>query len=282
MTLDVYRASAAAPIAAALAPNAAPFTIEVRFRGGLAESHRAAFRAAADRWTRVIVGDLPSVTVDHEVIDDVVVLAGGAEIDGSGQVLGQAGPTRLRPKSAGTAALLPAKGEMTFDVRGLASLERASMLVDVITHEMGHVLGIGTLWARKGLLAGAGTGDPTFVGGGAMAAYGALRGQGPLPVPVESAGHTGTRDSHWRETIFRSELMSGFVTGRANPISRVTVASLRDLGYVVDLDAADAFVLPAPLAAPHVADAPPRIPPLDVGVMLPHVALVLPDDALAV
>jgi len=44
------------------------FTIEVRFLGGLTQSQRDAFRAAADRWTRVIVGALPAVQVDGELI----------------------------------------------------------------------------------------------------------------------------------------------------------------------------------------------------------------------
>ena len=71
-------------------------------------------------------------------------------------MLGQAGPTRLRPAEAGAAAFLPAKGRMSFDTADLAQMERDGTLNDVITHEMGHVLGIGSVWTQKGLLAGAG------------------------------------------------------------------------------------------------------------------------------
>ena len=63
----------------------------------------------------------------------------------------------LRPSAAGAAALLPAKGVMFFDTADLAEMEREGTLNDVITHEMGHVLGIGTIWRDKGLLAGSGT-----------------------------------------------------------------------------------------------------------------------------
>src|SRR5262249_7215044 len=154
---------------------ASAFTIEVRFLGGLTQTQKDAFRSAADRWTRVIVGALPGVQVDGELIRGVLILAQGADIDGPGQVLGQAGPTRLRPANAGAAAFIPAKGEMTFDSADLRSMERRGTLNDVTTHEMGHVLGIGTIWSRKRVLTGAGTSNPTFTGAGAMREYGTLR-----------------------------------------------------------------------------------------------------------
>ena len=64
------------------------------------------------------------------------------------------------------------------------------------------------------------------------------------PVPVENTGGEGTRDSHWRESTFRSELMTGYINSR-NPLSTVTVGALRDLGYTVSEARADAFS-PAP------------------------------------
>ena len=84
---EVYRARADAQRAEALAATTSPFTIEVRFLGGLNEAQQGAFTAAADRWTRIIVGDLPDVLVDGEVIDDLVILAQGVAIDGPGDIL---------------------------------------------------------------------------------------------------------------------------------------------------------------------------------------------------
>src|SRR2546426_6435580 len=149
---ETYHAKADAKIALAVANETSPFTIEVRFLGGLTKSQKKAFKTAANRWSRVIIGDLPSVLVDGEVIDDVLILAQGTDIDGPDGILGQAGPTRLRPPNAGTAAFLPAKGKMQFDTADLKKMEQAGTLNDVITHEMGHVLGIGTIWTTKGLL----------------------------------------------------------------------------------------------------------------------------------
>ena len=98
----------------------------------------------------------------------------GTAIDGPGNVLGQAGPSRLRPANAGAAAFLPATGDLQFDTADLAAMEADGTLNDVITHEMGHVIGIGTIWTNKKLLKGGHTNNPTFHGANAMREYGAL------------------------------------------------------------------------------------------------------------
>jgi len=256
-----------------------PFTIEVRFIGGLNEAQKNAFKTAADRWSTVIVGDLPSVQVDGEVVDDVLILAQGADIDGPGKVLGQAGPTHLRPAGAGATAFIPVKGTMTFDTADLAQMEQNGTLKDVITHEMGHVLGIGTIWTFKKLLKGATTSNPTFSGPTAMEEFGKLKGSGPKRVPVENTGGPGTANSHWRDTVFGNELMTGFVGAAGNPLSRMTAGSLKDLGYVVNLDAAEPYSLPnlQSLAEEGVLAAGTA---QTEGIMLPHIPIVLPDDSI--
>ena len=63
-------------------------------------------------------------------------------------------------------------------------------------------------------------------------------------MPVENEGGAGTMNAHWRETVLKNELMTGFVnSGVANPLSLLTVRSLTDMGYVVNTAAADAFSL---------------------------------------
>jgi hypothetical protein len=104
------------------------------------------------------------------------------------------------------------------------------------------VLGIGTIWTSKGLLTGAGGADPRFTGAQATAAYQSIFNTAIVSVPVENTGEAGTRDSHWRESVFNNEIMTGFLNnGQSNPLSRVTAASLADLGYVVNLAAAENF-----------------------------------------
>jgi hypothetical protein len=282
MAFETYQARAGSQVALAVAVAGAPspFTIEVRFLGGLTATQKNAFKLAADRWSRVIVGDLPSVTIDGETIDDVLILAEGANIDGPGKILGQAGPTHLRPASAGAFAFIPAKGSMTFDSADLADMEQQGTLNDVIAHEMGHVLGIGTIWPRKGLLNGAGSANPTFVGARAMEEFGKLLNTNPTPVPVENRGGVGTQDSHWRETVFHNELMSGFIAAPGNPLSRVTVGSLEDLGYAVDLNAAEPYALPDVQALAMAGELAAVEDALDAGLMLPNIPTVLPAESL--
>jgi len=244
-TIEKYVAHKSVKAGAAARAIRSAYTIEVRFMGGLTATQKAAFKKAADRWTKVIVGDLPSVMVGGELIDDLLIEAKGIAIDGSAGILGQAGPTNLRPASAGASAFLPAKGIMQFDTADLADMEADGTLVDVITHEMGHVIGIGTIWEEKGVLAGAGTSNPTFTGARAKKAFGILKGKGPTPVPVENTGGEGTADSHWRESVLSNEVMTGYIgPGKNMPLSRITVGSLADIGYTVNMAAADPFTPP--------------------------------------
>src|SRR5438093_704565 len=87
-----------------------PYRIEIRFLGGLSENQKQAFRTAAARWGAVIENNLPAVQVGSDHIQGCLIQARGATIDGEGKILGQAGPTALRPGS-----LIPAKGSMEFD-----------------------------------------------------------------------------------------------------------------------------------------------------------------------
>jgi tetrahydromethanopterin S-methyltransferase subunit E len=120
---------------------------------------------------------------------------------------------------------------------------------------MAHVLGYGTIWSARGLLVGAvasGGTDPHFIGTRAVDEFNAGGGttySGGLKVPVENTGGNGTTDSHWRESVFGNELMTGFVDPGVNPLSRVSIASMGDLGYSVNLTGADDFMLGASFLA---------------------------------
>ncbi len=214
----------------------------MRFRGGLSAGQRAVFETAARRWSAIIVADVPAVVIDGDEIDDVRIDAEGIRIDGAGSILGQAGPIELRPGS-----FLPATGLMSFDSADLAQMEADGSLLNVIVHEMGHVLGFGTIFDRLGLITGAGGSDPRFTGEHAIREYAALLDPAARPrsVPLANVGGPGTRDGHWREELFGSELMTGFLDPGRNPLSRLTIGAFEDLGYGVDYAAADEFQIPS-------------------------------------
>jgi len=232
-------------------PPGPGFDIVVRMNSPASPAVSDAFNQARLRWSQVIVGDIPAVTINlpaglcgasepafSGTVDDVVIEAASEPIDGVGGILGQAGPCVLGSDG------LPRRGVMRFDSADLADLAAEGLLVDVVLHEMGHVLGIGTVWEDAGLLQNPSSADPRFTGPVAVGRWEALGGTGG--VPVEGDGGPGTRDAHWDEAVFGNELMTGWISASPNPLSDVTIASLDDLGYQVDLGAADTYTLPPP------------------------------------
>jgi hypothetical protein len=223
----------------------------------LTPSQRATFENAAARWATVITGDLPNATANVAAgtcgpspslnldIDDLLIFAGIQDIDGPGAVLGSAGWCFRR--SGG----LPVIGLMRFDAADMDRLESGGQFGSVILHEMGHVLGISSsLWTPLGLLqnpSGSAPSDTYFSGPQAIAGFDAIGGStytGGQKVPVENTGGAGTANSHWRESVLANELMTGFLnSGVANPMSQLTVRSLADLGYSVNVAAAEPFSL---------------------------------------
>lgn len=220
------------------------FNIEIVFPDNtLSPEARAIFEEAAARWQELIIGDIPDVQLAGVgLVDDLRIEARGPSIDGPGGVLGQAGPTDFRNGSS-----LPINGIMEFDSADIANLLNDGQFDEVVLHEMGHVLGLGTIWQDLGLITGVGTNNARFTGDQATAEYNAIFGLTGTSVPVESdQGGAGTLYGHWDEDTLENELMTGFLnSGVDNPISRITVGQMADLGYEVDLDAADEYEAPA-------------------------------------
>jgi leishmanolysin len=225
----------------------------------------AAFAAAAARISGSVVGDVPDisittpldltsntqgcgipVTLPAGIIDDVVIYASVASIDGPGKILASSGPCFIRQSATGVSDPRTIIGVMQFDADDIETLITNGTLSQVILHEMLHVVGIGTLWDVKNLLLGRGTVDSRYVGTMGVNACVALGGSTicPTSIPVENTGGSGTADGHWRETTFGSELMTGFINAGFNPLSSMSIQSLGDLGYVVNQFAADAYNIP--------------------------------------
>lgn len=242
-------------------PFISPFNIDVRYLSPATAAQSEAVNAAVQRWRDIIIGDVPDVQVSasagacfetqpalSERIDDILIYIEFVSIDGPGGMLGEAGPCTIR-----LATGLPSMGVIRLDVADLARFS-AGELNDLIRHEIGHALGFGTTWAGKGLLQSGGTPVPYFSGAWAIGAFRALGGtlnHGP-GVPVENTGGGGTADSHWREVVLHNELMTGYMGGTPNPLTTITIGSMRDLGYTVDYATAEslAFVLGSRVGRP--------------------------------
>lgn len=247
------------------------YKLSLCFTSPMTASQKVAFIAAATRWESIISGDAGDIQVTTPIlaaqcgegsfslasgtqVDDLLIFASVVNIDGPRGILGSAGPCFLR-RAGATFAVgdLSVIGQMRFDVADVADLERTGGLNAVILHEMGHVLGIGALWSTFGLVVDPSTStlqkDTYFSGSRAISAFNSIGGStyGAGKVPVENGFGPGTINTHWRESVLKSELMTGFLsTDSPNPLSIVTVQSLADLGYKVNVDAVEAFSLAAP------------------------------------
>jgi Leishmanolysin len=73
-----------------------------------------------------------------------------------------------------------------------------------------------------------------------MVAYAHLTGgERRVGVPVENVGGSGSRDSHWRESMLGTELMTSRVGEPGNAQSRLTVAAVSDIRYEIDFEAGE-------------------------------------------
>jgi hypothetical protein len=246
------------------------FDIGIRYAGSPTTAQRQAFATARVRWESVISQDLEEVFLQapaddcasgtpavNQDVDDLLILVRLVEIDGPGNVLGGASPCYIR-----TSDDLSILGVMEFDTADLEMLEEEGFLSAVILHEMGHVLGFGTLWQLQGLLVDpvpdedpptpGPPHDPHFTGPQAISMFDDIGGTTYVEgekVPVENTGGPGTHNGHWRESVFGPELMTGLFTGTTTPLSVVTLASLADQGYSVDFTKADPFTLSLAVSA---------------------------------
>ena len=261
------------PVLELPAPDNSQFDITLVFADdeetqSLTDAQRQVFVDAAERWSGIITGDVEDVALEGTVppdlifaetppiagtIDDVIIYVRFGTLNGP---LGSAGPFSIRSEDS-TNPLITNVGLMQFEI---AEFEEGGFFADmqqyqdVIVHEMGHVLGIGTLWeltnnvdenyiADNPPTVNAGLPnpdyDPGFTGAGAVEEYNKLQaaaGREPATVaPVANSGGPGSINGHWREFVFTNELMTPFAAGE-ELLSRMTAASLGDIGYEINVE----------------------------------------------
>ncbi|MEY4608718.1 MAG: hypothetical protein RL625_935 [Gemmatimonadota bacterium] len=259
------------------AKNETTFDIELRWVGTKPTGAvAAAFDAAATRIGQIILNDLQAAKVGSkdapfdltkcsasmtgvssldEIVDDLVIYAKVEAIDGVGKTLGSAGPCLTRVTGG-----LTVLGIMRFDSADLTDLANKGRLNAVVLHEMLHVVGVGTLWRRKGILADSGLATVRVTGplaasacvndhgGASVCPGGAVPAENCLNLDAALTCGVGTIDSHWKESVFQGELMTGYLQTN-NPLSKMTLQSLADLGYIVSLSAAEPYTVPTPPVA---------------------------------
>jgi len=250
------------------------FDIELRYLGTQpTTAQKDIFRTAADVWEEIVTGDLGRrIIIDSgweckdedpsafgDTVDDLRIDIRLDEIDGPTMTLAVAGPCAVRTGG------LPLIGEVTIDTADLASFETEGLRRTVV-HEIAHVLGYGTSDQWLGLLRDSAVEyeenngdaeelpDTHFVGTAAVSAFdellaGATYSGAKVPVENDTGEYgKGGLDGHWREAVFGNELLTASISTDPQvrqPLSKVTIASLADLGYRVDYTKADSYSLPS-------------------------------------
>ncbi|MGJ8695696.1 MAG: PEP-CTERM sorting domain-containing protein [Verrucomicrobiaceae bacterium] len=185
---------------------------------------------------------------------------------GGGVLLGSAGPNGLIYSNV-VSGSAPSNERFIISTGGQAQFnthpDAGTLSLDTIKHEMGHALGIGTLWEDNEVyndgvaanhnrtLTGGTPGE--YVGANALAAYQAeFVGQGGAAfIPVELGGGSGTAHGHWNEeddfgqtatgivqvgtgNDMRNELMTGWAAPGTDFFSEMTRGSLQDIGFTLE------------------------------------------------
>ena len=247
-------------------PDGASFDIDLVFLDRGTPEKEELIRSAASRWEDIIVNDLPDVPIVDadtfrgqlpvrvfiDTVDDLVVFT---SFDVNEWARGHAEILGVRDVS-----YLPYSSRMSF--HPFADVEAGVHFLRTALHEIGHTLGFGTVWHLHGLIekpswndVGA---DTHFSGTQAIAAFDLAGGTNYMEgakVPVENT-RAGSQDSHWRASVLRGEVMNpsggndypqpegGYDVNIGGYLSAITVQSLADLGYEVDVSGADEYHLP--------------------------------------
>jgi hypothetical protein len=251
------------PIAFAAAVQT-DFLIAPQYLSAIGSDEQLAVEHAVARWQAVITNDLADTSIDRQplsancgggvtetiAVDDLVLMVSVKTIDGAQGLLATSSVCATRPDGS------PAVSSLVIDTADVAAMKSLGILEPVILHEVGHGLGLGTLWAAHGLVAqpslpsSPGV-DTHYVGTQALAAFAALGGSAyaNAKVPLENNAVQQVADTHWREAVLKNELMSARINEieATYPLSALTTAALEDLGfYVVNTAAADPFQITLP------------------------------------
>jgi hypothetical protein len=118
----------------------------------LSSTDRLEFPKAAGRWEKIItagLSDIPATALTNgprftgcqypTVVDDVYICTRVAKDDGVGRVLGYSSPSYRRSDDGTSVA-----GYINLDIDDVKNLINAGTFYDVLSHEIGHILGIGT------------------------------------------------------------------------------------------------------------------------------------------
>jgi hypothetical protein len=241
-------------------PLVSTYDIDLQFTGAVPPSLETAVRAAAARWSRIIVGDVPSASPSDSydwcglgpsllpaAVDDISIVVVVVNY-GPGGFLGGGYPCVDRP------SLLTQVGRVIIDGSDLATLQADGLLEAVVLRAIGQAIGFGYLWPYlvPPLSSGTTQWDPVFVGLRAIRQFNLNRGAStalssvPIEISTDPWDWTWALPGeypYWREAVMGSEIMTSVLNSGANPLSTITIATFADMGYTVSYAEADPYTV---------------------------------------
>jgi hypothetical protein len=223
------------------ASDSQKFSIQLNFGTGLESingSVRDAIAKAAKVWENVI--SYSSFNNSHTLSVDVM----GESVNDNWY----AAATNKQGTPDGKNNWMPTTGRVRINTNYASTFNRnPEYLTSILTHEFAHILGIGTLWENNGRKLIDYSSDTYVADSYAGLAYGELKGTQAIAIPLskdkDAAGKTIY--GHWSESYLGDELLTPEAEGAGLriPLSQLTIASLRDIGWNVNYGAAEAFSL---------------------------------------
>ncbi|MGD1872070.1 MAG: pre-peptidase C-terminal domain-containing protein [Mastigocoleus sp.] len=232
------------------------FSIQVNFTEGsefLTESMKNAVIEATEVWENVIT---------HSTLKGAHILkidVGGTEqgwSDNSG-ILASAGPNNVSEDESGNWLPVAGSANINTNINAIQSLSSdIDYFRNIMTHEFGHILGLGSLWGELNNVNGDSVGrnlvDKNSGTYNANTYAGSVYGEMlntfiptaiPLTTGVDSTSISGSDLTHWNEEVFHTEIMTHAANKEEMPLSQLTIAALRDLGWNVNYGAAEDYYL---------------------------------------
>jgi len=225
------------------------FALDLVFPNGASDKLAQAAAQAAYRWSDIIRTNYNSTAIVEAgrrfcrynltreyVVRDMLVIVLVEKLDGLNNIYAQGGVCAV------DAVGNPRMGIIRIDADDLPMLQAMDDLSVLLTHELGHCLGLGTLWDARKLMSPEPIRPIVYEGKQGNLGHQEVGGDGENAL-VEDEGGPGTARVHWKESVYGEELMTSTHSSSA-VVSVMTIRALIDLGYQVDLSQADHFEVP--------------------------------------